>query len=242
MVLTALNRLMKSMRLDGALQRVIKYVIALAGENPKDILDLWQKEATKDTLEFVKKNMPTCRSFENRYQLLDYSLSRVGGKGGLFLEFGVYQGQSLNFIAERVEGKVYGFDSFEGLPSDWIPNCPEGTFRLALLPKVRGNAELVKGWFSKTLPQFMREHPGKCSFLHLDSDIYASAKDVFRHVGPRIAAGTIIVFDEFFNYPNWQEGECKAFMEFVRERKIQFEYIGFNRCGEQAAVRITKIG
>lgn len=38
------------------------------------------------------------------------------------LEFGVFQGRTISLIKEKVKGlgyKIYGFDSFYGLPDDW---------------------------------------------------------------------------------------------------------------------------
>lgn len=51
-------------------------------------------------------------------------------------------------------------------------------------------------------------------------------------------SGTIIVFDEYFNYPGWQEGEYKAFYEFINETNLKFEYIGYVEISEQVAVKI----
>ena len=241
-VLTLAKKLMKLLGLDIVLQRVSLYLLTMARQNPIDIVELWQREATQETLTFVKKNMPTAPSFEDRLELLEYALSRADVPGGLNLEFGVFKARSLNFIASKTKGNVYGFDSFEGLPEGWIPQFRKGAFKVARLPKVRGNVELVVGWFDRTLPPFLHSRAEKCAFVHVDCDLYSSTKAIFASLGPRIAKGTVIVFDEFFNYPNWQEGEYKAFMEFVRERKVQFEYLAFNRRGEQVAMKITKIG
>jgi hypothetical protein len=50
------------------------------------------------------------------------------------------------------------------------------------------------------------------------------------------------VFDEFFNYPGWRQGEYRAFTEFVEEQGVCFEYVGYCRHGQQVAVRITEKG
>ncbi len=52
----------------------------------------------------------------------------------------------------------------------------------------------------------------------------------------------MIVFDEFFNYPFWDEGEYKAFNEYVSDQKVKFEYLGFCTHSEQLAVRIVEKG
>ena len=38
---------------------------------------------------------------------------------GLFLEFGVFEGNSIQTISKNTDNIVYGFDSFEGLPEKW---------------------------------------------------------------------------------------------------------------------------
>ena len=54
----------------------------------------------------------------------------------------------------------------------------------------------------------------------------------------RIVPGTIIVFDEYFNYPGWRDGEFKAFKEFIGVSSRAYEYLACNCHHEQVAVRI----
>jgi hypothetical protein len=56
----------------------------------------------------------------------------------------------------------------------------------------------------------------------------------------RLQPGTLIVFDEYFNYPNWERHEFKAWQEFVARHKITYEYLAFAR--QQVAVRILSTG
>jgi hypothetical protein len=49
----------------------------------------------------------------------------------------------------------------------------------------------------------------------------------------------VIVFDEYFNYPGWREGEFKAFQEFIARESLGFEYLNYNRKAEQVSVKIT---
>jgi hypothetical protein len=44
------------------------------------------------------------------------------------------------------------------------------------------------------------------------------------------------VFDEYFNYPEWEQGEYKAFQEFLGRTGLSCEFIGYNRYEEQVAV------
>jgi predicted O-methyltransferase YrrM len=73
--------------------------------------------------------------------------------------------------------------------------------------------ELYGGLFKDTLTTFKKEILQKTpiSFLHVDCDIYSSTKDMFEALGDNIVPGTIMVFDELYNYPGFDKHEWKAF-------------------------------
>lgn len=210
----------------------------ISSRRPCNIEDAMYRNACRESAEYAAAHMSGVTSFPGRQDLFTLALSRVT-VDGLFLEFGVAEGNSINFIADRVKGEVHGFDSFEGLPEDWIDGAGTGRFsREGALPPVRDNVVLHKGWFDQTIPEFARTHSQPIAFLHVDSDLYSSAKTIFALLGDRIVAGTVIQFDEYFNYPGWQQHEHKAFQEFAAERKLDYEYIGFDRLGYSVAALV----
>ena len=107
------------------------------------------------------------------------------------------------------------------------------------LPKVRDNVKLVKGWFNETLPPFLKEHTGKVGFLHVDCDLYSSTAFVLAQLKDWIRKGTVIVFDEYFNYPGWKQHEHKAFGEFSGETGLEFRYDSFVPSHQQLCVVVT---
>lgn len=109
--------------------------------------------------------------------------------------------------------------------------------RQGKLPKVRQNVRLHVGLFEKKLPEFLQAHSEDFAFIHVDCDLYSSDKTIFDRFSSRIKTGTLIVFDEFFNYPNWQQHEYKAFKEYAESNSIEWEYIGYS--GNQVALKIT---
>ncbi len=129
------------------------------------------------------------------------------------------------------------------MPEAWRPGFEQGAFRRTDLPEVAGNVDLVVGWFDQTLPGFLAERPGEpVALLHVDCDLYSSTRTVFSQLGERIVAGTVIVFDEYFNYPGWRAHEYQAFQEFVRERGLRYEYLGLVPGNQQVAVRVLHAG
>ncbi len=147
----------------------------------------------------------------------------------LFLEFGVYKGDSINYISRFTGGNVHGFDCFLGLPEFWRPNHPKGEFDLSgNLPEVNSNVILIKGYFNDTLEEFLKKENKLISFCHIDSDLYSSAKYVLNTIYPFLTPDAIIVFDELvnFDYFNGPNSELKALNEFILEKNLKYKWIG----------------
>ncbi len=199
-----------------------------------NLYNMIMKDAAESSLKYYKENIKNAVLFDGtdaRFKVLEYALNKIKATPtNLFLEFGVYKGKSINYCADILKDtKFYGFDSFEGLPEDWSGfNLAKGEFNIKEGMQsldIRQNIELIKGWYNESLPKFLKEVQGDISFLHIDCDLYSSTKTVFDNLYDRIKSGTIIVFDEYFNYPNWQNHEYKAFQEFVKKYNVEYEYL-----------------
>lgn len=160
---------------------------------------------------------------------------------GLWMEFGVWRGNSITRIAEwkrmfcgDKSQPVYGFDTFTGLPTDWRAGHARGSFGVSneTMISVPSNAVLVKGLFIDTVPEqlllFDRQY--RChtpvSFVHIDCDVYEGARDVLFLLGSRFVSGTILIFDELFNYPGFEHHEIKALFEFLSGSNLRLIPVG----------------
>lgn len=175
----------------------------------------------------IIENIPDIKTYPLKYV---FEIMKLQHKPDtLWLEFGVASGNTINYISQFTTDKVYGFDSFEGLPEKWRDGYDKGAFtRNGVLPYVNNNVELVKGLFNETLDNFIKTHNKKVSFIHLDADLYSSTKYVFDVLKNYIDNDCIIVFDELLNYPGFEQGELKAFYEFITENEVVYEWIGMN--------------
>ncbi len=189
-----------------------------------------QARAHSDTLEFIMSEMPDAIAFDTPREMMGYALEKSRLRG-LYAEFGVNSAGTTNFIASRKPDYIiHGFDSFEGLPDDWSGNQMAAGFfhRKGRLPKVTRNVRLHAGWFNESLPLFVAANSGPAAFLHIDCDLYSSTKTIFENFGDRIVPGTVMVFDEYFNYPNWRAHEHKAFEEFRAASGKRFEFLAYS--------------
>lgn len=218
---------------------VHKIVSELLDEDSRNITRELYRRALYETCNYIEKNMYLVNSnFKNRYELLDFAIKNATIKDGLWLEFGVYKGDTILHIADKINNTVYGFDSFKGNPDDWRSNYLKGAFAVSEIPSFAPNVQIISGWFEDSLPRFLEIHNEPVSFIHIDCDLYSSAKTVLDELKDRLVGGSIIVFDEFFNYPGWKDHEFKAFMEFVDITKIKYEYIGYVFKHSQVSIKV----
>jgi Macrocin-O-methyltransferase (TylF) len=170
--------------------------------------------------------------------------------------FGIMSWAKFSAILEPVNlmRRIYGFDTFDGFPAigekdraatsqhvkagdlkansfdelNELVDIYDSTRFLGHVSKVK----LIKGDATKTIPQFVVEHPHVLvSLLFLDFDIYEPTKVALETFLPRMPSGAIIAFDELDN-PLWP-GETLAMLETHAKRKLKIErlefdpYIGF---------------
>lgn len=157
---------------------------------------------------------------------------------GMILEFGVFTGSTINRISSVTSRQVYGFDSFEGLPEDWVGNMNKGYFACEM-PDVNPNVTLIKGFFDTSLLPFLEKNTDVVGFCHIDCDLYSSSKYVLDTLSSRFQNGTLILFDELACYQGYEQYEYRAFLEFLCQNDFDFEYVG-RRTNESFGVRLIK--
>lgn len=165
---------------------------------------------------------------------------------GLWLEFGVSIGTSTATLAEcasAADARLYGFDSFEGLPEEWVVSDDETWMKGAFTGRpseVPANVELIDGWFEETLPGFVETHPDRVAFAHIDCDLYSSTSTVFSAIRDRLTVGTVLVFDELFNYDRYYEHEMRALVE-LGDTGVSWRYLGHVPARYAASIILTEV-
>lgn len=213
-------------------------IAALRGEDRRaaELLE-GAPEHLASSLAFVRALAPRPRWMANGFRVLEAALA-AATVPGLVLELGVRRGASIDVLAARVDGLVHGFDSFEGLPTEWGGRATGAYTTHGELPRVRDNVRLHVGWFRDTLGPFVAEHPGPVRLLNVDCDLYASTRDAFAFLAPRFVPGTILVFDEYLCNPGWQEEEHRALVEAAQAHGFSYEVLVVSLFSRQVVVRV----
>ncbi len=196
---------------------------------------LWDR-SVEQAADYISEHLNDVLVFEDRDYMGAYIIDRFFHlEHGVHLEFGVFQGNSINYFSKALPKiSFYGFDSFEGLAEDWSGyGEAKGAFNLdGKLPEVNSNVTLVKGWFADSLPEFVRSHSeclDKMVCLYVDSDTYQAATTVLTELRDYIRPGLFVVFDEYLAYPNWKNGEFKAWQEFCQKNNVKYRYRAFHK-------------
>jgi hypothetical protein len=132
--------------------------------------------------------------------------------------------------------KCYGFDSWNGLPhdDDNHPRWVKGLFSKnhSYHPTIQNNAVVTTNEVINFFKQLDLPYPiliqceytnlqipttiDKIALVHIDCDLYESTKNVLDLIKCRLVEGTIIMFDDWYNYKaNPNKGEQKAFNGFL---------------------------
>lgn len=158
------------------------------------------------------------KNFKTKKEMLEWCCKQYDSKTELAIEFGVYSGYSLSIIRNNYSGDVYGFDSFQGLPEFWREGFDKGHFQTSSIPEI-DNVEMVVGLFQDTLDDFLKKTSNKIKVIHFDADLYSSTIYCLDKVLNYLSEKTIFIFDEYHNYPSWEDHEYKAFSEWLEKNK-----------------------
>lgn len=178
----------------------------------------------------------------NLYRFIREHLYHGGAGKGYYLEFGVFNGDSMWEAYQTLRGftsHYIGFDSFEGLPEltqedqagkELMPFWDKGTVKGSTEERVRETLVvrgipreqllLVPGYYEKSLSALDREtffvDKGPCHVCLVDCDLYSSSKQVFEWIEPLLTTGTWLLLDDYWCYRGSpKHGQRKAFEEWL---------------------------
>ena len=142
-----------------------------------------------------------------------------------FVELGVAKGGALALMkyAAGNKNKVFGFDSFEGMPEitkedigKYNKSCPQTGFgkvgqnlsggienvynTFAQLGINMENVSLVKGFFNNTLIEENINKLGDIAILRLDGDWYESTKICLEKLYDKVIDGGVIIIDDYGHF------------------------------------------
>jgi hypothetical protein len=161
-----------------------------------------------------------------RERLWDLVLNLVEEQPVNYVEFGVLEGSSIKYFANKnnnPESTFVGLDSFVGLPDDW-DGIPKGTLSVGGRVPVTDDARIafLRGWFNDT-SQILLKHLQKCNLQHLivnfDADLYSSTLFALTEIDT-LKKNYLAIFDEFAGH------ESRALFNYIQSHNAKVTFIG----------------
>ena len=207
--------------------------------------ELLRFTAYKPKLETWRKyRLAQCPAFDTRLAMYEYiNRELVGNRPIHYLEFGVYKGDTIKYFARintNPDSRFVGFDTFTGLPEDWISSIrtvKRSTFdaggELPHSDDIR--VSFVKGLFQDTLPGFLKKYQGTAQLIvHNDSDLYSSTLYVLTCSHDILVPGTIVIFDEFYSVLH----EFRALEDYCAAYRRSYDVVAAADHGAVVALRM----
>ncbi|KNX76791.1 methyltransferase [Pseudomonas sp. 250J] len=185
----------------------------------------------------------------DKYRLYElWSLVRqLDGLEGDFLEVGVWRGGSGCLLAlanQRAGRQVFLADTFSGVVKagsqdtryqggEHADTDVQLVESLAAKCGVSDSVKLLKGMFPEQNAECVA---GQLALLHIDVDVYDSARDVLIWALPRLSTGSVVVFDDYGFFGC--EGVTRLVNEFIAENP-DFRFV-HNLNGHAVLVRVAQ--
>jgi O-methyltransferase len=155
---------------------------------------------------------------------------------GDLVECGVWRGGMSAAMAWAVRGRhSVLFDSFEGLPDPKSIDGPsalrwynreheqqavlsaEEAWAMSAMKRVgQADFELIKGWFSDTVPAWAKKQR-PIAVLRLDADWYDSTILCLEKLWPLVSSGGVIIIDDYYTW----DGCSKAVHDYLSRIKAE---------------------
>jgi O-methyltransferase len=142
-----------------------------------------------------------------------------------YLEFGVGQGPSFGMVMREFQHPdtlFVGFDSFIGLPEDWLMHQRGAFSNGGNAPPVEDNrVRFVKGWFQNTVQDslvWLRDRLKGRVLVHFDCDLYYSSLFVLSSLWPHCPEYHFIM-DDFMH------DDIVALHDFSLTYPVEIEFL-----------------
>ena len=204
--------------------------------NPLEIL--W-KEASDEPADFVREHLGEAPVFSDESKFSDFVKQKMyePRKGRLFVRF----------MAQVKENALNNF--FKSWPYNERQQLICKKWFRSLADASKSNNSLKVPDSSGTPPtdtyygdnfseQFPVSEIASARLIHIGGGTSELVRNLLEKSEKQLMPGVLILFGELIGYPNWKNGQYRAWTEIAKDYGIKFRYLGFYN--HQALVEITE--
>ena len=142
----------------------------------------------------------------------------------IYLEFGVWEGHSINYFAKKYKSKdseFYGFDTFHGFPENCLDMSKGHYSTDGAIPETDDiRIKFIKGLFQKSLNDFIKnlkpESRKKTVIIHFDAPLYSATLYNLFKLDEKFK-NYYFIFDQFGT------AECRAINDFSKSTMQDYD-------------------
>ncbi len=203
-----------------------------------DKLDALWEQASVESVDFVEKHLGEALVFSDESKFFDFLKQKMyePRNGRLFVRF----------MAQVKDNALNDF--FEEWPYNEREQLICKKWFRSLVDASKSNNSLKVPDSSGTPPtdtyygdnfseQFPVSEIASARLIHIDGGTSELVRNLLEKSEKQLMPGVLILFGELIDYPNWRNGQYRAWTEIAKNHGIKFRYLGF--CDHQALVEIT---
>lgn len=185
-----------------------------------------------EALSAIYRSRPAETIVEGRHDGLYEYMANYLSKDSpiLYLEFGVADGKSMRKMVDIFNhpmSRFIGFDSFIGLPEEWLMHKRGAFSTNGQTPTIEdGRVNFVEGWFQNTVPTAIKSlsKNKKTVLVHFDADLYSSTIFLMSQLW-NLFPVYYFIFDDFLH------DECVAVWDFLTAFPCDISFFAQTRGG-----------
>lgn len=167
-----------------------------------------------------------------KLSLYRFAVEYIGADQAIdYFEFGVSQGYTMRIMSDVLvnpQCRLYGFDSFVGLPEKWQMHDVGAFSANGIVPDIRDERiSFVKGWFQNSVPEFFagfKKDESRPILVHIDADLYSSALFLLTFLWHSIGE-YFVLFDDFIY------DEVIAVHDFMKAYPVEIQFFAQTKGG-----------
>ena len=142
----------------------------------------------------------------------------------LYIEFGVWEGYSIDYFAKLYKSEkaeFHGFDTFTGMPENWMHMRAGHYDKSGSSPKSDDSRiKFYKGMFQDTLDSFLKKlndhSKNKTIIINFDAVLHSSTIFCLFKIDEHLK-------NYYFLFDQFGSDECRAFQDFVDAKRKKYE-------------------
>ncbi len=198
-----------------------------------NLLDILWERASIESADFVEEHLGEALVFLYEHKFFHFVIQKTSEQKIEGFSFCFWAQRRRNDLTEHFDcTSRFGEKLFRSLAYAWKGNHP--------VKVIHPSFQLPQNIYH--VDDFFKEYPVSkippVRLIHIEGGTSEVAETILKGFEKHLKPGVLILLGELIGYPNWRNGQYRAWKKIAKDYGVKFRYLGF--CDHQALVEITK--